>query len=638
MSSVFELANFSVYLESATGRTCLADGIDIDVRRGETVCVVGESGSGKSVALLSAVRLLEYTAPVTFSGEVLLDGENILLRTPKQMSDIRGNRIAVIFQEAMDALNPTSTIGSQMIEAYRLNVSSAKKAAQGSNAMEKAVALLLEVGIEDPAGTMKSYPHQLSGGMQQRVVIAMALLGDPEVLIADEPTTALDVTIQADILSLLRRIQDERQMACIFVTHDMAVAATIASRIFVLYAGQVVESGPVETILTTPMHAYTKALLECIPKARTRLSGRMPSIAGSVPAPGSWPDGERFSVRNPLASPESFLEQPPTYVSPDGLQKVRTWDRVEEWTPDLVDKLTGIDRSSESQGRPQLKLEPAIQLTNVSKTYKSRTSLAFRNPLKRSAAASLGTGAVIPRRAVNDVSLTVYGNELFGIVGESGSGKSTLAKLIMDLEQADAGSSLDVQGFNLSHKRSRAVELKYRRELQMVFQNPLDTLNPRRTVAQAICEPLVNLLDMTQADALAKAADMIEAVGMARSYLHKQPADLSGGQRQRVAIARALAPNPRIIVADEPTSALDVSVQAQIINLLLDLQAEFSLTLVMITHNLSLITSIADRIGVMYRGELVETLSTEQLETNSFNHPYTQRLLDANPAPALLAS
>ena len=632
MTLAFELNDFSVYLESPSGRVCLVDAISIDVRRGETVCVVGESGSGKSVALLSSIRLLEYTAPVTFEGEVLLGEQNLLDLGQREMTRIRGNRIGVIFQEAMDALNPTQTIRSQLVEAHRLNVGVGRRGSPGAmDPLRKAISLLEEVGIHEPETVLKSYPHQLSGGMQQRVMIAMALMGDPEVLIADEPTTALDVTIQADILRLLQRIQRERSMACIFVTHDMAVAATIASRIFVLYAGQVIESGPARSILTSPKHAYTKALLECIPKANTRFEGRMPTIRGAVPAPGSWPAGERFSPRNPLASDRSFSEPPPVSYSEGGAHMVRSWTPVETWTPELTAKLTGVQPVREQQpSRAVPSAEPVIELADVSKTYGRRSSRA----VKRAAVERENERA--PRRAVDGLDLTIFGNELFGIVGESGSGKSTLAKLILDLERPDPGSAITIQGRDITRNRSRADELAFRENIQMVFQNPLDTLNPRRSIEQSICEPLVNLQGMEQSSARVRAKELIDAVGLPSSYLGKHPNDLSGGQRQRIAIARALAPHPRIIVADEPTSALDVSVQAQIINLLLDLQLEFDLTLVMITHNLSLITSIADRIGVMYRGELVETLDGERLLSGEFAHPYTRRLLEANPAPELL--
>lgn len=627
MSIAFQLKNFSVFLESAEGRTCLADEVCIDVRRGETVCVVGESGSGKSVALLSSVRLLEYTAPVSFSGEVLLDGKNLLELSQKQMTAVRGNRVAVIFQEAMDALNPTQNIRTQLVEAFRLN---ADREAAAASPLQRASALLEEVGIRDPELILKSYPHQLSGGMQQRVMIAMALIGDPEVLIADEPTTALDVTIQADILNLLKRIQQDRNMACIFVTHDMAVAATIASRIFVLYAGQVIESGPTASLLTSPRHAYTKALLECIPKANNRLAGRMPTINGAVPSPGSWPAGERFSPRNPLATERSFLEPPPVIFNDAGDHMVRTWMPIDLWTNDLTAKLTGVGATvSGSTARAIPSTEPVIELNQVSKTYARQRGLGAK--------LFAGKGQTEPhRRAVNNLDLTIYGKELFGIVGESGSGKSTLAKLIMNLEYADSGSSISIQGKELSQSRSRSNELSFRKNIQMVFQNPLDTLNPRRSIGQSVCEPLLNLQGLDYASALSRAKDLIEAVGLPGTCLAKYPNDLSGGQRQRVAIARALAPNPRIIVADEPTSALDVSVQAQIINLLLDLQVEFDLTLVMITHNLSLITSIADRIGVMHQGELVETLQSSQVVSGDFAHPYTRRLLESNPSPELL--
>jgi oligopeptide/dipeptide ABC transporter ATP-binding protein len=477
----------------------------------------------------------------------------------------------------------------------------------------------------DPTEVMRKHPHQLSGGMQQRVMIAQALMGDPELLIADEPTTALDVTIQAEILQLLRRLQKDRNMSCVLITHDMGVASEMADRIAVLYAGQVIEVGPTESILAHPQHAYTKALLECVPRPNVRLDGRMRTILGSVPAPGTAIAGDRFAPRNPLATTRCLTEPPPVRISADGQRLVRSWQPVEAWTQEMVDILTSWDPEA-ARSRSAPSDEPIIVLDGVNKTYAKGRSAFSRGPRGKG---PRGDGGV---RAVRDLRLTVYRGELFGLVGETGSGKSTLGKLVVDLERADPGSAINVAGFDLGAKRSHGEERELRRTIQMIFQNPQDSLDPRRTVAQAIAEPLKALTAMDKAARAVRIAEMLDAVGLPARMGERHAGELSGGQRQRVAIARALAPSPGVIVADEPTSALDVSVQGQVMNLLLDLQAEFGLTYIFITHNLSLITAVADRAGVMYRGELLEVASATELVAHP-SHEYTQRLLAANPDP-----
>lgn len=632
MTDLFVLDDFSVDLDKDGTRVRLADSISLTVRRGETLCVVGESGSGKSVTFLSSVRLLEFSAPLVLSGSVRFEGRELLGLSQREMAGVRGRGIGLVFQEAMEALNPTKTIAAQLIEAYvvthRENGGSRADREMLGEAARSAASLLEEVGMVDPDVVMRKYPHQLSGGMQQRVMIAMALIGDPAILIADEPTTALDVTVQAEILTLLKRLQRQRDMSCILITHDMGVASEVADRVAVMYAGQVVEVGPLKEVLASPLHAYSKALLECVPRPNKRLEGRMRSIRGGVPSPGHMPPGDRFAPRNPLATERDRSQSPPFRNLDGGRRMVRAWEPITEWTAEAIDSLTRDSQGVESR-RATVTSEPVVTLASVSKTY---GKVVRRTVGKSGVNAKWRPTREEGTRALRDIDLTVFAGEFFGIVGETGSGKSTLGKIIVDLEYADHGSQLEVAGFSLAQKRTFAAERELRKRVQMIFQNPQDSLDPRRTIGQAIAEPLHALTSLSRTETRTRVEEMIDAVGLAAGTIDKYPSEVSGGQRQRVAIARAIAPRPKVIVADEPTSALDVSVQGQILNLMLDLQAELGLTYVFITHNLSLITAVADRVGVMYRGELVEVATADDLLRGA-QHPYTQSLLAANPDP-----
>jgi peptide/nickel transport system ATP-binding protein len=623
VNPILLLDSFTVSVETDHGLNVLADAVDLEVARGETLVIVGESGSGKSVTMLSVARLLEHTAPMVLSGRALVDGTDIVTASRRDMNRIRARKIGVIFQEAMEALNPTRRIGDQLEEAYR---AAQRGAVQRGRAMriaarEKAIALLDEVGMTDPAGILLRYPHQLSGGMQQRVMIAMALMGDPDLLIADEPTTALDVTVQAEILRLLRRLQIEHGMACVLITHDMGIAAEIADRIAVFYAGQVVEVGDAAQMLGKPQHPYTKALLECVPRAGERLAGRMRTIPGSVPPPATSFVGDRFAPRNALATPIEREQTPPVTVSPDGRHMVRSWNPIAQWTPELIERLTGAPTPNGAGPATRPSSGPSLVLKNVSKTYAQSA---------RGQAVGSGQGNTV--RAVNNVSFEVRPGELLGIVGETGSGKSTLGRLMLDLERPDPGSRIELDGVAYEARKGRAAELALRQRVQAIFQDPQASIDPRQTIGDAIAEPMRELTSLSRREIDARVRWLLDAVGLPAASANKHAMQLSGGQRQRVAIARAIAPKPSLIVADEPTSALDVSVQGQIVNLLIDLQRELGLSYVFITHNLSLVTSIADRVAVMYRGDLVELADAEQI-VRSPGHEYTARLLASNPDP-----
>ncbi|WP_170111121.1 ABC transporter ATP-binding protein [Antricoccus suffuscus] len=623
---LLEVSDFRVSLEEPSKTTDLVRDVALAVERGKTLCIVGESGSGKTVTALSILRLLEFTSSVEVFGRADFDGQDLVALDQLQMAAVRGRRASVIFQECMEALNPTKRIGPQLVEAARDLSEDA--------ALEKAAKLLAQVGIPDPAGCLERYPHQLSGGMQQRTMIAMALMCDPELLIADEPTTALDVTIQAEILTLLVKLQRERNMAIVLITHDMGIAAEIADRVAVMYAGRLVEEGPCEEILSRPKHPYTKALLECVPRPDHGGGRELRTIPGSVPSPSDEIAGCRFMARCGLATEKCAVNEPTlvevstdvrpdgaTIASPIGSHLVSCWNFL---TYDA--RRNSIYRPERDAAPPSSQDAPLgrqdfLVVDDVSKVYS--TSARSESIGSKKAGNSI--------RAVDQVSVELRSGEFFCLVGESGSGKTTLGRLIARLEPASDGSII-LDGSEVTHLRGRAADREFRRDVQIIFQDPNGSLDPRQTIGQAIAEPLKSLLKLKKPAINERVNQLLDEVNLPRAYAQKRPSELSGGQRQRVAIARAVATSPKLIVADEPTSALDVSVQGQIVNLLRRLQDEHGLTYLFITHNLSLVLSVAHRVGVMYLGALVEIASAEALSSGPA-HPYTQMLLNANPDP-----
>jgi peptide/nickel transport system ATP-binding protein len=498
-------------------------------------------------------------------------------------------------------------------------------------ARAKAIDLLTQVGIPDPVGCMGKYPHQLSGGMQQRAMIAMALMCDPELLIADEPTTALDVTIQAEILTLLVRLQRERDMACILITHDMGVAAEIADRVAVMYSGRLVEIGAVQEILTSPRHPYSRALLECVPRVGLVGQKELQTIPGSVPHPGMRLPGCRFAPRCHNASERCTAIEPalapvPVEISAGApTATLQADDRlVACWHPETAPLPSDREVSTGfADGRSALarQAEPYLVLDGVSKRYASSAR-------RESLGSGRSSGGVL---AVDSATVSIAKGEFFGLVGESGSGKSTLGRLVAKLE-APTDGSITVGDLSVNQLKGRKQTRSFRRDVQIVFQDTTGSLDPRQTIGRSISEPLRSLTSARGEALEARARELLQTVGLPLDYFHKMPSELSGGQRQRVAIARAIACDPQLVVADEPTSALDVSVQGQIVNVLRRLQRELGLTYVFITHNLSLVLSVADRIGVMYLGALVEIADAATL-VRAPAHPYTQVLLQANPDP-----
>jgi peptide/nickel transport system ATP-binding protein len=636
--ALLEVSDLTVTLQTAGAGVNLVDGISFDIERGQTLCIVGESGSGKTVTAQTVMRLLEYVAPVETVGRVSFDGLDLTTSSQLEMASLRGLRIGMVFQECMEALNPTKRVGAQLEEVWRYHHGQRSRAG-AETVRQRAVRLLADVEMPDPEGCLGKYPHQLSGGMQQRAMIAMALMCDPELLIADEPTTALDVTIQAEILRKLQGLQHQRGMASLLITHDMGIAAQVADRVGVMYAGRMVELGPVAGILEAPRHPYTAGLLACVPRPGEGQASRLPTIAGNVPGPGYRPPGCRFASRCDRATDQCRSQEPSFGPSngPHG-HAVACWHplpapAVRAGAASQAGRENGPSPAAE-QGPATGPAGPAdapaaaplVDLVDVTKVYAKRARA--RLGARSMADLDQHQGVV----AVDRLSLQLHRGEFFALVGETGSGKSTLGRLIGNLEDATSGE-ITVTGTRLRKGRGRRTDKSFRRRVQMIFQDPYGSMDPRYPAGRVVAEPLRAILGLDRRAARKRAAELLGSVGLEPSTSGKRADELSGGQRQRVAIARAMAVRPELIVADEPTSALDVSVQGQVMNVLLGLQRELGLTYLFISHNLSLVLSVADRVGVMYLGALVEVAPAGRL-AHEPAHPYSEALLRANPDPS----
>jgi len=571
---LLSVQDLRTYFHTRTGVYRAVDGVSFDLDRGETLGLVGESGSGKSVTCYSIMGLIPQPPGRIASGRAMFDGVDLLNCTPAQARAIRGKRISMIFQDPMTSLNPYMRVADQIIEPMLIHEKISR-----DDARARALAMLEAVGIVDAAKRMRSYPHEFSGGMRQRVMIAMALITKPDILIADEPTTALDVTVQAQILALVKKMQRELGMAVIFVTHDLAVVSGLCDRVQVMYAGRIVETADTRTLFRSPQHPYTKALQRCIPSLQEK--GRE-----LYTIPGMPPD-----LSKPISEAELLSRFEPAPES-------------RELTPLSV---------FNEQAREQR--ETMLQLSDVKTHFTARSGKIFdRHP------------TII--RAVDGVTFEVKRGEVLGLVGESGSGKSTLARTIMQLVPTTAGTVI-LEGKNLT--QISIDELKVAgRDLQMVFQDPFASLNPRMTVFDTLAEPLLVHKVVAPDQVRARVTELMNHVGLAPRFMGKYPHEFSGGQRQRIAIARALALEPKVIIADEPVSALDVSIQAQILNLLAGLVRKMNLTLIFISHDLAVVKHISDRIAVMYRGKIVELGPALDVMERP-QHEYTRTLLSAIP-------
>ena len=571
----------------------VVDGVSFQVAAGETYALLGESGCGKSMTALSLMRLLPDGGRVS-AGTIQLDGQDVLALPERDMRQVRGGGMAMIFQEPMLALNPVIKVGAQIGEALALHQGLAGRAAS-----DAARALLDAVGVPDAQRRLDTYPFELSGGLRQRVMIAMALAGKPKLLIADEPTTALDVTIQAQVLDVLRRLRAEQQMGMLLITHDLGVVAENADRVGVMYAGELVEEGARDAFFTSPQHPYSRMLFEALPRQGD--SGRLTTIPGQVPRLDREFRGCRFAPRCPFAVAHCRVESP-DWQALNG-QRVR------------------CHRVGELPARSQRELTAHAQSTHVDQPLLQVDGLKVHFPIRR----GFIQRTVGHVRAVDDVTLSIQAGRTLALVGESGCGKTTVGKALLRLIEPTAGT-IALGGTIITAKNASTL----RRQAQMVFQDPFSSLNPRMRVANILLEGMDALGVGAASDRRDAVAKLLTQVGLPDDAGTRYPHAFSGGQRQRIAIARALAVSPRLVICDEPTSALDVSVQAQILNLLKDLQDSLGLAYLFITHNLAVVDYIAHDVAVMYLGRIVEQGAAADV-LRAPRHPYTQALVSAVP-------
>jgi peptide/nickel transport system ATP-binding protein len=593
MSSLLSIQDLSIGFQMEAGIVPGVQGIDLRVSRGEIVALVGESGSGKSITALSILQLLPSPPARYLSGKILFTDENdrtidLLKQTPRQMQEIRGRQAAMIFQEPMTSLNPVYTCGDQVMEAIlahnRISVRQAK---------QKTIELFEKVKLPDPGGIFRRYPHTLSGGQKQRVMIAMAMSSHPSLLICDEPTTALDVTVQKTILQLIRELQQDENMGVIFITHDLGVVAEIADRALVLYKGKIVEEGSVKELFSNPRHPYTRGLLSCRPVLHAK-GERLPVVSDFMDSDGKARDlGVGAGVGVGAADRGGGMEAD-------------------------ADMSVGADAASgDSGGQAVIQgKRPLVEVQDLRVWYPSRKTLLGKT--------------LEYTKAVDDVSFIIYEGETLGLVGESGCGKTTLGRALLRLIDPSAGKIL-FNGADLAAFKAREMK-ELRRHIQIIFQDPYSSLNPVMTIGSAIAEPLkVYGLASGSRERRERVGELLEKVSLKKEHFDRYPHEFSGGQRQRIVIARALALNPSFIVCDESVSALDVSVQAQVLNLLNDLKKEFGFTVVFISHDLSVVRYISDRILVMNKGKIEEIGDAEAV----YYHPqkeYTQRLIASIPS------
>ena len=600
--TLLKVENLKTWLGNGTHPVRAVDGVDLEIRRGETFALLGESGCGKSMTALSIMRLLPPAGRIV-EGEVML-GETSVLDLPEyQMRDARGGRMSMIFQEPMTSLNPVLTIGRQIAEAVRVHEGQTVQPIR-----ERVLELLKAVGIPDPERRMNEYPHQLSGGMKQRVMIAMALAGSPDLLIADEPTTALDVTIQAQVLALLKELQQETGMAILLITHDLGVVAEVADRVAVMYAGQIIELAKCERFFGHARHPYSQKLFQSLPDAGKRAS-QLAVIAGSVPDLDQAFTACRFIDR----CEHAFAD----------CQTAPGWTRLGEGEG-VRCYLAGKPESRVSM-TPVEALEAAVGGRDDARPLLNVEQLKVYFPIHRGVLRRT-VGHV---KAVDGVSLAIAAGRTLALVGESGCGKTTVGKGILQLIRPTAGE-VRFDGDELTRLRGAALRRR-RADLQIIFQDPMASMNPRMLVGDIVKEGMraQGIGDRPQ-QRRERVLELLEQVGLPRDAASRYPHEFSGGQRQRICVARALAVDPRLIVCDEPTSALDVSVQAQILNLLKKLQNSRGLAYLFITHNISVVAYLADEVAVMYLGRIVERGEVERLLAEP-RHPYTQALLSAVP-------
>lgn len=605
---LLDVSDLNVTFELKNASVKAVDNVSFHVKKGEFLAVVGESGCGKSVSSLSILKLLPEKIANIQSKHLIFDGEDISNWSSDQLREIRGKRISMIFQEPMTSLNPVLTIGDQVTEPLitHLNLSV-------SEANIRAIELMEMVGIPEPKSRLTQYPHQFSGGMRQRVMIAIGLACQPDLIIADEPTTALDVTIQAQILELLKDISNRLGIAVIMITHNLGVVAAYADRVNVMYAGRIIETGTSNKIFKKPTHPYTIGLLRSVPRLDQSRKGKLATIDGLPPNLMNPPIGCRFYERCPIKN--SDCKQSPSLIetSPKELASVACWHFEK-----AMENGSNMYASSEENSKsiPDVNAKPIIEIKNL----KQHFNISLRTGWLKTVSGKV--------KAVDDISFSIQPGETVGLVGESGCGKTSVGRSILHLNDPTSGD-IKFKGIEMNNKSIALV----RRDMQVIFQDPFSSLNPRMTIGEILDEPLrVHKIIEDKEKRKEKIDKLLGQVGLYTYMSERYPHELSGGQRQRVGIARALSMEPKLIICDEPVSALDVSVQAQIINLLEDLQKELGLSYLFIAHDLAVVRHISHKVIVMYLGKIMEVAEESMLYSNP-QHPYTKALLDAAPVP-----
>ena len=612
---IMQVRDLHVSFATEAGVCRAVRGVNFDLWRGRTLGIVGESGSGKSVTALSLIGLLDDNAKVT--GSIIMNGEELIGKTDEEMSEIRGERIAMVFQDPLSALTPMFTIGDQIAEGLITHHPDMSK----QQIHDRCVELLELVGIPQPEERLSSFPHQFSGGMRQRVMIAIAIANNPDVIIADEPTTALDVTIQAQILDVLAKAQKETGAAVVLITHDLGVVAGAADDILVMYAGRPVERASIDDVFQHPSMPYTMGLLGAVPKPHIAASQRLVPIQGNPPSLVDIPKGCPFSPRCPLATPECSLSEPNLEVvdaSSGHLASCRRLQEIIDKNMKYTDVFPVPDLlPADWADVPRDQRPVTLEVDHLVKHFPLTGGGMFRRTIGQVA-------------AVDDVTFKIRQGETLALVGESGSGKSTTLMEIMNLMKPEDGRIV-VLGHDLAELKKRAERKALRKDLQIIFQDPMSSLDPRMPIYDVLAEPL-KVHKWSKEKINRRIGELMELVGLNPDYVDRFPAQFSGGQRQRISIARALATDPKVLLLDEPIASLDVSIQAGIINLLEDLQAKLKISYLFVAHDLAVIRHISDRVAVMYLGQVVELGETEDVFTHP-RHPYTQALLSAIPVP-----
>ena len=604
---LLEVDDLHVVIESADPGAATREavrGVSFRLEAGEVLGIVGESGSGKTLTVSAISGLLPRGVRVG-SGSVRFKGEDLRAASRHRMAQIRGRQIAMVFQDSLTSLNPVLRIGTQVAEPLLLH-----HLAQGAAARTAAAEQLGSVGIPDPDRAMRRYPHEFSGGMRQRAMIATALIASPELIIADEPTTALDVTVQAQILDICQRLNRDLNVALIVISHDLGVMSELTTTLAVMYAGRIIEYGPTRQLLSAPQNPYTRGLLESMPRASLARSAALTSIPGEPPTPGNLPAGCPFSPRCAFADERCRVHEPSLLPVAAGAQSA-CWVAQDHPLPPM--KLEATSPTAVQQvTTPRVDGgEPFLQIRDLVKHFRVPSGVPFRH------------GGVV--HALDGVSLEILRGETLGIVGESGCGKSTLARCILRLIDVDSGT-IDFMGRDISVMKGEELRL-LRKHMQPVFQDPYSSLNPSFRIGDTVAEPLL-AHGVSGHEARLQVARTLDLVGLGAGYAKRFPHQMSGGQRQRVGIARALVLEPELVVADEPISSLDVSVQAQVINLLKDLQLRLNLTLIFISHDVRLVRHLSTNIAVMFLGKVVEYGPSDELY-NQPRHPYTAALISA---------